>query len=96
MNTARLPESGFSVFAGIQATAATILAVQQTVLSSVQGEMKDPTRYTLESISAGPMRTHPDRPRAADATSTRLIAVAVDDHSHRLERIEQKLESHHA
>ena len=29
-------------------------------------------------------------------TSTRLIAVAVDEHSHRLERIEKKLDLAHA
>jgi hypothetical protein len=29
-------------------------------------------------------------------TSTRLIAVAVDDHSHRLDRIEKKLDLTHA
>jgi hypothetical protein len=43
-------KSGSSTFAGIQATKAVILDVQNTVQAAVQAELKDPSRYTLETI----------------------------------------------
>lgn len=43
-------QSGWSVNAGIQASATSILSIQQKTLSNIHGEMKDPNRYQLDTL----------------------------------------------